>query len=139
MLYEFACPDDLLEVAGACGVKDIWVTPCYQLSADQDRPLRQFYHAEIVVTTRLPQGVALYRKEIAGDYQVKATAMDIAIELSKRKNLLAYLGNGSRNPTFVFHNGLWAVPADVEPIKVPPRIPDKKLSSRETEKKGVTN
>ena len=128
MLYEFACPDDLLEVAGACGVKDVWVTPCFKLTPDQDHPLRQHYQVTVVVTTRLPHGIALYQREIGGDCRVKAACVDLARELSNRTHLLAYIANaiGNLNPNFVFHSGLWTVPPDVKPVKVPPRIPESK-------------
>lgn len=121
MLYEFVSLEDFLEQLKAFGIIDLWVTTRLQLQNYDHHPFRQHYTAEGILSTRVPQGVALYRRSIGGDFGRGLVATDLAREVSNPKMLMSYFEN-PRLDDFEVRNGIWVAPAHYRTITVDPGV-----------------
>lgn len=121
MLYEFVSLEDFLEQLAAFGIKDLWATARLQLVNYNHHPFRHHYTAEAILSTRVPQGVAFFRRNIGGDYGRGPVATELAREISNPRMLLSYFEN-TKLDDFEIRNGIWVAPAHYRSLTVQPSV-----------------
>lgn len=117
MLYEFVSLEEFLEQLEAFGIKDLWATARLQLLNYEHHPFRHHYTAEGILSTRVPHGVAFFRRSIGGDYSRGPIATELAREVSNPRMLMSYFDNPKLDD-FEIRNGIWVAPAHYRSLTI---------------------